>query len=98
MRLYGNLSSERLRRAWQVIIHPPRLCHPWSEAEEDYAAGFTTTGAAGSPCDRTGSDTLRALSHAPISSALSPNRVDLKLVSRLEVGSGAVAMRYEPNR
>jgi hypothetical protein len=25
-------------------------------------------------------------------------RVDLKLVSRLELGSGAVAMRYEPRR
>jgi len=25
-------------------------------------------------------------------------RVDLKLVSRLEFGSGAVAMRYEPRR
>jgi hypothetical protein len=26
------------------------------------------------------------------------NRVDLKLVGRLEYGSGAVAMRYEPRR
>jgi dihydrofolate reductase len=26
------------------------------------------------------------------------NHVDLKLVSRLELGSGAVAMRYEPRR
>ncbi len=25
-------------------------------------------------------------------------RIDLKLVSRLEFGSGAVAMRYEPRR
>ncbi len=25
-------------------------------------------------------------------------RIDLKLVSRLEYGSGAVAMRYEPRR
>ena len=29
---------------------------------------------------------------------LRPDAVDLKLVSRLEFGSGAVAMRYEPRR
>ena len=27
-----------------------------------------------------------------------PKQIDLKLVSRLEFGSGAVAMRYEPRR
>jgi len=27
-----------------------------------------------------------------------PKHVDMKLVSRLELGSGAVAMRYEPRR
>jgi hypothetical protein len=27
-----------------------------------------------------------------------PQRIDLRLVSRLEFGSGAVAMRYEPRR
>jgi dihydrofolate reductase len=34
--------------------------------------------------------------HGPTLFAGLSKRVDLKLVSRLEFGSGAVAMRYEP--
>jgi dihydrofolate reductase len=34
--------------------------------------------------------------HGPTLLAGLPKRLDLKLVSRLELGSGAVAMRYEP--
>jgi dihydrofolate reductase len=34
--------------------------------------------------------------HGPTLFAGLPKRIDLKLVSRLEFGSGAVAMRYEP--
>ena len=37
-------------------------------------------------------------SHGPTLFAGLSKRVDLKLVSRLEFGSGAVAMRYEPRR
>jgi hypothetical protein len=40
--------------------------------------------------------TIDAATKYVVSSTL--ERVDLKLVSRLEVGSGAVAMRYEPRR
>ena len=36
--------------------------------------------------------------HGPTLFAGLPERIDLKLVSRLEFGSGAVAMRYEPRR
>ena len=36
--------------------------------------------------------------HGPTLFAGLSKYVDLKLVSRLELGSGAVAMRYEPRR
>ena len=36
--------------------------------------------------------------HGPTLFAGLSKRVDLRLVSRLEFGSGAVAMRYEPRR
>jgi dihydrofolate reductase len=38
----------------------------------------------------------RLVGHGPTLFAGLSKRVDLKLVSRLEFGSGAVAMRYEP--
>jgi dihydrofolate reductase len=40
----------------------------------------------------------RLVGHGPTLFAGLSKRVDLKLVSRLEYGSGAVAMRYEPRR
>ena len=40
----------------------------------------------------------RLMGHGPTLFAGLSKRVDLKLVSRLEFGSGAVAMRYEPRR
>ncbi len=40
----------------------------------------------------------RLVGHGPTLFAGLSERVDLKLVSRLEFGSGAVAMRYEPMR
>jgi dihydrofolate reductase len=40
----------------------------------------------------------RLASHGPTLFAGLSKRLDLKLVSRLEFGSGAVAMRYEPIR
>ncbi len=40
----------------------------------------------------------RLAGHGPTLFAGLSKRVDLKLVSRLEYGSGAVAMRYEPKR
>jgi dihydrofolate reductase len=40
----------------------------------------------------------RLAGHGPTLFAGLPEHVDLKLVSRLELGSGAVAMRYEPKR
>ena len=40
----------------------------------------------------------RLVGHGPTLFAGLSKRVDLKLVSRLEFGSGAVAMRYEPSR
>jgi len=40
----------------------------------------------------------RLAGHGPTLFAGLSRRVDLKLVSRLEFGSGAVAMRYEPRR
>jgi dihydrofolate reductase len=40
----------------------------------------------------------RIVGHGPTLFAGLSERVDLKLVSRLEFGSGAVAMRYEPRR
>ena len=40
----------------------------------------------------------RLAGHGPTLFAGLPKRVDLKLVSRLKFGSGAVAMRYEPRR
>src|ERR687886_2543801 len=40
----------------------------------------------------------RLVGHGPYLFAGLSKRVDLKLVSRLEFGSGAVAMRYEPRR
>ena len=40
----------------------------------------------------------RLAGHRPTLFAGLSKRVDLKLVSRLEFGSGAVAMRYEPRR
>jgi dihydrofolate reductase len=40
----------------------------------------------------------RVVGHGPTLFAGLSNRLDLKLVSRLELGSGAVAMRYEPKR
>jgi dihydrofolate reductase len=39
----------------------------------------------------------RLLGHGPTLFAGLSKRVDLKLVSRLELGSGAVVMRYEPS-
>ena len=42
--------------------------------------------------------TPRLAGHGPTLFAGLSKRVDLKLVSRLEFGSGAVAMRYEPRR
>jgi dihydrofolate reductase len=40
----------------------------------------------------------RIAGHGPTLFAGLPKRIDLKLVSRLELGSGAVALRYEPRR
>ena len=40
----------------------------------------------------------RLAGHGPTLFAGLSKHVDLKLVSRLELGSGAVAMRYEPRR
>jgi len=40
----------------------------------------------------------RIAGHGPTLFAGLSKRIDLKLVSRLEFGSGAVAMRYEPRR
>jgi len=40
----------------------------------------------------------RLAGHGPTLFAGRSKHVDLKLVSRLEFGSGAVAMRYEPRR
>jgi dihydrofolate reductase len=40
----------------------------------------------------------RLAGHGPTLFTGLSKRVDLKLVSRLEFGSGAVAMRYEPRR
>jgi dihydrofolate reductase len=40
----------------------------------------------------------RLVGHGPTLFAGLSKRVDLRLVSRLELGSGAVAMRYEPRR
>ena len=40
----------------------------------------------------------RLVGHGPTLFARLSKRVDLRLVSRLEFGSGAVAMRYEPRR
>ena len=40
----------------------------------------------------------RLVGHGPTLLAGLSKRIDLKLVSRLEFGSGAVAMRYEPRR
>src|SRR5262252_4486080 len=40
----------------------------------------------------------RLAGHGPTLFAGLPKQVDLKLVGRLELGSGAVAMRYEPRR
>src|SRR5512132_1990620 len=40
----------------------------------------------------------RVVGHGPTLFAGLSQRLDLKLVSRLELGSGAVAMRYEPRR
>jgi len=40
----------------------------------------------------------RLVGHGPTLFAGLSKLVDLKLVSRLEYGSGAVAMRYEPKR
>jgi dihydrofolate reductase len=40
----------------------------------------------------------RIVGHGPTLFAGLSQRVDLKLVSRLELGSGAVALRYEPRR
>ena len=40
----------------------------------------------------------RLVGHGPTLFAGLSKPVDLKLVSRLEFGSGAVAMRYEPRR
>jgi dihydrofolate reductase len=40
----------------------------------------------------------RLVGHGPTLFAGLSKRVDLKLVSRLEFGSGAVAMRHEPRR
>jgi dihydrofolate reductase len=40
----------------------------------------------------------RLAGHGPTSFAGLSKRLDLKLVGRLEFGSGAVAMRYEPRR
>ena len=40
----------------------------------------------------------RIVGHGPTLFAGLSKRVDLKLVSRLEFGTGAVAMRYEPRR
>jgi dihydrofolate reductase len=40
----------------------------------------------------------RLVGHGPTLFAGLPKAIDLKLVSRLELGSGAVAMRYEPRR
>jgi hypothetical protein len=41
---------------------------------------------------------LRLVGHGPTLFAGLSKSVDLRLVSRLELGSGAVAMRYEPRR
>jgi dihydrofolate reductase len=40
----------------------------------------------------------RLVGHGPTLFAGLSRRLDLKLVNRLEFGSGAVAMRYEPRR
>ena len=40
----------------------------------------------------------RVAGHGPTLFAGLPKQIDLRLVSRLELGSGAVAMRYEPRR
>jgi hypothetical protein len=40
----------------------------------------------------------RLVGHGPTLFAGLSRRVDLKLASRLELSSGAVAMRYEPRR
>jgi len=40
----------------------------------------------------------RLVGHGPMLFAGLSKHIDLKLVSRLEFGSGAVAMRYEPRQ
>ena len=40
----------------------------------------------------------RIVGHGPALFAGLSKRIDLKLVSRLELSSGAVALRYEPRR
>ncbi len=40
----------------------------------------------------------RLAGHGPTLFAGLSKRIDLKLVNRLELGSGVVAMRYEPGR
>ncbi|MGC2698536.1 MAG: dihydrofolate reductase family protein [Candidatus Angelobacter sp.] len=40
----------------------------------------------------------RLVGHGPVLFAGLSKRIDLRLVGRLELGSGAVAMRYEPKR
>ena len=40
----------------------------------------------------------RIAGHGPTLFAGLPQHVDLKLVGRLELGSGAVALHYEPKR
>ena len=40
----------------------------------------------------------RLVGHGPTLFAGLSKRIDLRLVSRLEIGSGVVAMRYEPRR
>jgi hypothetical protein len=72
-----------------------RACRSGGCSSDDELRGGG--GEAGVPQARDG-DGPELPGHGPTLFAGLSNHVDLNLVSRLEFGSGAVAMRYEPRR
>ncbi|HZD02835.1 MAG TPA: deaminase [Actinomycetes bacterium] len=89
--LFGRVTYEMMESAWR----PPAPTGARPDWMEPFALALTELGLIDEyefvvhP---------RLAGHGPTLFAGLSKHVDLKLVSRLEFGSGAVAMRYEPRR
>lgn len=71
---------------------------PTRRADQEAAVAKTVAGFGEGLGELLDADGKRLAGHGPTLFAGLSKHVDLRLVGRLELGSGAVALRYEPRR